>query len=444
MHPAHKRLFERFTALERAPFEEILAHQTDQAESLMRHVRRHVLPFADRVEPLFDGDEFHPERWAELPILTRQELQQAAPALADIEAPETMGDIRPFSTSGSTGEPVMVRRNELAVLVPSYMRDRLYRWHGFDTNSRIAEIGAKRDAAWPDGLTSGPWSSAGPDGAKHTLSVFTPIEQQLDWLRRVRPRYLMTLAMNLFELAEAAGPAGREIGIEAAMATGSALLPQTRELVAEHFGASVIETYGSQEVGLIAIPCPESGLMHVCADHLIVEVLDDRGEPVKPGATGRVVLTALYNYVTPLLRYELGDLVETADAPCACGRTLPAIRRVIGRIRKALAFSDGTRVRPHAIIIAAGDADVLPAKQFQIVQVAAEAFEIRFVPIDVERKPDVEAIRRRFREMVHPAIEVSLLPVREIARATSGKYEDFIYLDSDRSQPRDRRPEQSD
>lgn len=422
-------LFERFTRLEHAPFNEILSHQVAQADDLFRYIREHVPPFADRVEPLFDGDEFHPERWATLPILTRQDLQKASDALSAVEVPEEMGPISHFSTSGSTGEPVKVRRNALAVLVPTYMRDRLYRWHGFDTNARLASINISRHATWPEGRVRGPWSQMGSNGTRHNLSVFTPIDQQLEWLQRVRPRYLMTIAMNLFDLADAAGSAGRKIGVEAAIATGSTLLPQTRELVAKTFGARVIETYGSQEVGLIAIPCPETRLLHVCADHLIVEVLDDNDEPVEPGGIGRLVLTSLYNYVTPLLRYQVGDLVETADAPCPCGRTFPALRRVIGRVRKALVFSDGTRVRPHAAVLAAGNTDLLPARQYQIVQVATERFEIRYIPIDPKRLPDADAIGRRFREMVHPAVEVSLLPVTKIARAATGKCEDFVYLD---------------
>jgi phenylacetate-CoA ligase len=274
----------------------------------------------------------------------------------------------------------------------------------------------------------GPWSTFGPEGERLNLSVFTPVEQQIDWLRRMKSKYLMTLAMNLFEIAEAAGADGKDLGIEAAVASGSALLPQTRKVVAQNLGARVVETYGSQEVGLIAIECPTSGLLHVCADHLVVEVLDERGEPVGPGKTGRIVLTSLYNYVTPLLRYELGDLVETADRPCACGRTLPSLKRVIGRIRKALVFPDGTHVRPHAIILAAGDEELLPAKQFQVVQTASAKFTIRYVPLDATRYAAAEAIRARFKEMVHPEVEVTLERVSEIARAASGKYEDFIYL----------------
>lgn len=425
----HNPLFERFNRLERAPYDEILVHQAGAVESLLRYVRTHTPPFAHRVEPLFDGDEFHPERWSELPILTRQDLREAKAALAAIEPPQSMGQIKEFSTSGSTGEPVTVRRNALAVHVPTYMRDRLYRWHDFDVNARLADINASRRGVWPEGRSTGWWSLRGPEGMRHNLSVFTPLDQQLDWLQRVRPRYLITLAMNLFELAEAAGPEGREIGIEATVATGSSLLNHTRELVAENFGASVIETYGSQEVGLIAIPCPESGLMHVCADHVIVEVLDDGGNPVGPGETGRIVVTSLFNYATPLLRYELGDLVQTADAPCTCGRTFPALQGVIGRIRKSLVFSDGTRVRPHAIVIAATDTELLPARQFQIVQTGTDSFEIRYVPLETGRLPDIGTIRQRFREMVHPAVGITLLPVKQIPRAANGKYDDFIYFD---------------
>jgi phenylacetate-CoA ligase len=143
-----------------------------------------------------------------------------------------------------------------------------------------------------------------------------------------------------------------------------------------------------------------------------------------------VLLTNLFNYAMPLLRYEVGDIVETAGETCLCGRTLPALRRVVGRIRRPLEFADGVRVRPHAAVIAAGVPDLLPAKQFQIVQVAIDCFEIRYVPQNAMDQPDTENIRRRFREMVHPSVDVRLVPVTEIARGPRGKYQDFIYFDS--------------
>lgn len=176
-----------------------------------------------------------------------------------------------------------------------------------DTSARLAVIPviAPADAVWPAGKTTESWSSFDDRGTKHTLSALTPIEQQLAWLRRIRPRYLSTVVTNLHDLAAIADAADGEIGIEATVVTGSALPPYTREMAMSAFGARVIETYGSNEVGLIAIQCPESELLHICAEHLIVEVVDDDDNPVEPGGVGRVVVTALYNFATPLLRYDV-------------------------------------------------------------------------------------------------------------------------------------------
>lgn len=310
------------------------------------------------------------------------------------------------------------------------MRDRIYDWYGFDTNARMARIVGVSElrAGWPEGKVTGAWSNLGPDGTRHMLSVFTPIAQQLEWLRRVAPRYLTTIPSNLYELAEAAGGAEKEIGIEAVVTTGSALLPDARSLAGKAFGARVIETYGCEEVGLIAIECPASGHLHVGLENMIVEVLDEKDDPVEPGGIGRVVVTCLHNFATPLLRYEIGDLVETSAGPCPCGRTSPTLRRVIGRIRKAIIFPDGTRVRPHVLVTAAGVPDYLPARQFQIAQTAPETFEIRYVPREAGLRHS-ENIQERFRKMVHPAVRVVLVPVKEIPRGPRGKHEDFVYLE---------------
>jgi phenylacetate-CoA ligase len=428
---ARRNSFNVIARMERWPFEEILAHQAEEAERLMRYVREHVPPFARRVEALFEADRFCPQHWGELPVLTRPELQKATSALSGIQPPIQMGGLDLSSTSGSTGQPVKVRRTALATAIARSMRDRLYYWHGFDANARMATISPDwQDSKWPDGDTHGSWCSFGPYGTKHTLTIFVSTEEQLDWLSRVQPHYLTTIGTNLHELAETALSTGCRPAIEAAIAAGTTLAPETRSLAAEAFGARVIDLYACEEVGPVAIQCPESELLHVCAEHLIVEVLDDNGSPVEPGGTGRVVLTSLYNYATPLIRYEIGDLVETSAGPCCCGRSLPALRRIVGRDRKPIRFADGKRVRVHAAVVAVGVPEILPAKQYQIAHVAPYRFEIRYVPREGSVSPDAETICSRFREMVHPSVDVALTKVAEIAPGPRGKYVDFIYLDS--------------
>jgi phenylacetate-CoA ligase len=428
---ARRRFFEAFRRMERWPFQDILHHQAFESERLARYIRDRLPPLASRVGVLFADNEFHPERWGALPILTRTELQELTPMLDAIEPPAEMGGLERSSTSGSTGQPVRVRRTALATAAARSMRDRTYLWHRFDPNARMAAISPDwRKSAWPDGKSSGSWCSYGPAGTKHTLTIFVSAEQQLDWLRRVRPRYLTTISSNLHELAEAALANGRTLEIEAVIAAGTMLSTETRALAAEAFGARVVDLYACEEMGPIAIGCPDSQLLHICAEHLIAEVIDETGAPVDPGSTGRAILTSLYNYATPLLRYEIGDLVETAAERCPCGRSLPALRRVVGRDRKPLRFPDGAQVRVHAAVIAAGVPDILPAKQFQIAQIAPNRFEIRYVPRDMDFRPDSDLIKQRFREMVHPSVDVELVPVSEIARGPRGKYQDFIYFDS--------------
>jgi phenylacetate-CoA ligase len=428
---ARRGFLEAFRRMERWPFQDILAHQAIEAERLARYVHDRLPPLARRVDVLFEDQEFHPERWGELPILTRRELQEVTPALDAIQPPEEMGGLQRSSTSGSTGQPVRVRRTALATSVAGSMRDRVYLWHGFDPDARMATISPDwRKSAWPDGESSGAWCSYGPAGTKHTLTIFVSAEQQLDWLSRVRPRYLTTLGSNLHELAEAALANGCSVEIEAVVAAGTMLSSETRALAAKAFGARVVDLYACEEMGPIAIECPDSQLLHICVEHLIAEVIDDAGAPVEPGGTGRAILTNLYNYATPLLRYEVGDLVQTAAERCACGRSLPALRRVVGRNRRPLRFPDGTQVRVHAAVVAAGVPDILPAKQFQIAQVAPTRFEIRYVPRDTGCQPDPEIIKQRFRDLVHPSADVELVAVAEIARGPRGKYQDFIYFDS--------------
>src|SRR5581483_9756371 len=98
--------------------------------------------------------------------------------------------------------------------------------------------------------------------------------------------------------------------------------------LAEAFGARLHRWYGAAEVGLIAASCDRSlhgAALHVNADHLIVEIVDDAGRVVPPGARGRILVTDLHNFAAPYLRHELGDRGRLLAAPCSCGRALPLL-----------------------------------------------------------------------------------------------------------------------
>ena len=99
-----------------------------------------------------------------------------------------------------------------------------------------------------------------------------------------------------------------------------------------------------------------------------------------------MVLTDLHNFAMPLVRYEIGDYAE-AGGPCPCGRGLPVLRRIIGRVRNMLVTASGDRLWPY--FGARHILDVAPILQQQFVQKDYDLIEARFVteaPLGAEQE----------------------------------------------------------
>jgi phenylacetate-CoA ligase len=437
MDEIRARFVETLKRTEWMPLPELVRYQAGLAENLARYAADKAPFYAQRLRPVLRDGVFDPRGWSDIPILTRRELQDAVEDIVAIDDPTQPGWVVDSRTSGSTGIPLSVRWTWLAHTSTHAMLERLYRWHGFDPNASLAVIRflkSNTKAEWPDGLSTGPWTLEGANGSSYFLNNTTPIHRQAEWLNRIRPRYLSTNPSNLHALADEFGAAGRDIGIEAVITVGEILTQETRDLVAASLGAKVIDTYGCQELGKVALECPESGLLHICAENMIVEVLDENDQPVAPGDTGRVVLTGFYNLAMPLIRYAIGDYAETAPGPCSCGRTLPALGRVLGRQRNMFVFADNTRVWPRTAIVT-GLGRLLPLKQFKMIQTAVDRVELQYVPADPNHEPDLDAIRAQLRAKLHPTLDVTLNAVPDISYGAGGKFEDFISLVAATSRP---------
>jgi phenylacetate-CoA ligase len=201
------------------------------------------------------------------------------------------------------------------------------------------------------------------------------------------------------------------------------LSEETRVLCREVFGLPIVDAYSSMEVGYIALQCPEQPHYHLQSETVRTEVLREDGTPCEPGEVGRVVVTPLHNFATILIRYELGDYAEVGE-PCLCGRGLPVIRHIAGRVRNLLTLPDGRKVWPRLKTTAYGE--VAPVHQLQLVQTSLTHIEARFA---VDRPVTTEE-QNRLREAIHDALghpfEVSFTWFEnEIPRSPGGKFEDF-------------------
>jgi len=314
--------------------------------------------------------------------------------------------------------------------------NRVYELHEFDLSGSLAHIthDATGQSSYPAGSRGKGWNVSVPDAKLYSLEVRTPTIEQLDWLERVGPTYVMTYPNNLRAIAELALRRGNSnLKFKTFIATGEVLEDEAREVISRAFGCSVVDIYGAREVGPIAFQCPDADTYHLCAETVICELLNENGLPARSGEYGRVVVTPLYEYAMPLIRYDLGDYMLLSLVPCSCGRGLPSIDRVAGRVRNLFVMPDGTKLWPPMGPISKTLTKFMSYKQIQFIQAGVDQLEIRYVPDGAGDAPDLGRITELLRGEFHPRLQVVLAPVDRIERGAGMKIEQFVSLVGERS-----------
>ncbi len=420
-------LMQQLETTERLPPEALRARQLAQLGVLARHAAARSPHFQRRLRAagLKPGDLATGEGLRRLPPLRRRDIQQAGADLYCRAVPKGHAPLNETRTSGSTGEPVVVRRTQVTTLfwMATTLRDHL--WHERDMGGRLASIRAHL----PTPVRSRSWGSPAnllyATGPSEGMPITTDIARQVAWLERFDPHYLIVYPNNLAGLIRHAEQHGIALpSLRQLRTVGETVSPGLREQARRVLSTGIADLYSSQEVGNIALQCPESGLYHVMAESVLVEVLDENGAPCADGQVGRIAVTDLRNMATPLVRYDIGDFAEVAG-PCSCGRGLPALRRILGRERNLLLRPDGTR---HWPLVGFGKfRDVAPIQQYQLVQHSREAVEVRLVC----ERPLRAAEEAKLGEMIrgalgHPFQLRFAYFEGELPRGANGKFEEFV------------------
>ncbi|MEA2826252.1 MAG: hypothetical protein QOG43_691 [Actinomycetota bacterium] len=412
-------------------------HQLAQLAPLVEHAAATVPFYGPRLQETgwSPGQALTAEHWRRLPVLRRPELQAAGDEIRSGAVPADHGRQFTLMTSGSTGRPVQTVGTALTQLFWSTLTIRDHLWHGRDFGRKLAVIRQFPLAKAPpvEGSTSANWGSA-TDGVLRTgpavaLDIDRTVREQAAWLARERPGYLLTYPSNVVALARHFSERGEAVpGLREVRTFGEVLEPRAREACRAAWGVPLVDMYSSQEVGYIALQCPEHEHYHVQSENLLVEVVDDDGAPCRPGQVGRVVVTTLHNFATPLLRYELGDFAEVGDA-CPCGRGLPVLTRVLGRQRNMLTLPGGDQrwpnIRDPAEFASAGGPALPPLQQFQVVQKSLTALEVLLVCPRALGPDEEDMMRAYLAATLGHRFDVAFTYVVEVPRSQGGKFEDF-------------------
>jgi phenylacetate-CoA ligase len=327
------------------------------------------------------------------------------------------------STGGSTGEPVQFdldwdsndRRTAAAY--------RGYGWAG-------AAPGTRQLHLWGVPLVEQARGKRVKDAIFHRLhrrrflSTFGLGDDQFrgyfDFWNSYKPQVVVAYTGSLYDFARMIQARGLKPFSPQAIVVGAEKLhPFQRQLIEHVFAAPVFETYGSREFMLIGAECERHEGLHLTQENLLVEVLNPDGTPSREGEEGEVVVTDLFNYGMPFIRYRTGDRAIAGWTSCSCGRGLPLLRSVTGRTMDTLTTPDGRRVSgalfPHLL------KDFPSVSRFQVIQDQPDHIELRVVLSEGWNDSDRRNIENIVRSKLGQSVRFDLVKVNDIPLTGAGK-----------------------
>ncbi len=396
--------------------------QLQRLRRLLENAARHCPWHARRIrETGIDPSRLTWEDFHRLPTMTREDARRHGEEMIWREAP---GGIFRYTTGGSSGEPLVFHFGRKRQAADAACRIRGRRWWGVEPGdpevllwgapvelNRTDRIKALRDRLCNQLLLNAfEMSPERMDAYLDVLEAFQP---------KILYGYASSLAL-LAEHAERQGKRPRLDHLKVVYATGEPLYPHQREIIHTVFGAPVAAEYGARDAGLIALESPEGQLL-VNSEWIVVELLNDEGNPVADGDLGEVVVTNLASEVQPFIRYRTGDQARRSAESCRGGRGLEVLAEVAGRTTDFIVRPDGTVMHALALIYVLREEPGV--RQFKIVQKTPDLFQVQVVPEPGLWRPDrLDAIRRGLQRRLGADAQIHIDLVEHIPAERSGKY----------------------
>jgi phenylacetate-CoA ligase len=254
----------------------------------------------------------------------------------------------------------------------------------------------------------------------HYLPVMDAGGDTLRSLSSLKPSIIISTPSFMLPLVMANLEAGSPVRVRKVFTSGEMLTTGARELIKKSFSCSVSDRYGTIEAGPVAWEC-EKGGMHVFSDSILLEILDDAGNPVRGGESGNLVLTTLRKRSMPFIRYCIGDRASWG-AKCQCGRNFPVLKGLEGRMNGMLTLPSGRRF--SATTVGAALRHLPGIICFQTIQERPDFLRIRVVrdgSHNLTRAQIAEAVLRALPEPVDIEVEET----DRIEPEKNGKMRDF-------------------
>jgi phenylacetate-CoA ligase len=404
------------------PRKTILADQLESLRRLLRYATSNCPYYREKWGSLgLSSDAITSvEDFARWPLVDRDTIRENRQAMRST-APGTKFIAK--STGGSSGTPLSFDLDAAGLDRRMAAWHRGYEWAG-------AGLGTKQWYLWGVPLGQSSVAKRAKDELFHRLyrrriaNCFEMSEERASWFHRdlaeYKPDNIVAYANPLYFLAQAFERQGLIPFSPKSIVVGAEKIHDFQRAAIERvFAAPVFETYGCREFTLIGGECDRHHGFHLTAENLVVEVVDDDGNPTPDGEEGNVVITDLTNYGMPFIRYVIGDRAIAGFGECSCGRGLPLLRRVVGRKLDVIDTPSGRKIPgeffPHLL-------KEFPAvRRFQVVQESIQGIKILIEPGNGLHADVRSEVVKAVRATVGDDLEIELVRVDAIGLTGAGK-----------------------
>ena len=371
-------LFDRLIENEKKNIAALEAEREAARQALVRTALE-VSPFYRRhyAAAGFTASDIGKPGWFErLPIVTKQDLREHFDDFVD---PTLRRFMKVSTTGGSTGTPTKTGYDgRIPEEIYSWRLQSRFGVHPWDDHAYIwRDRRASKLAKFMNALMWWPTKHLKLDASFMTDASIAAF---LEKFNRLKPALLQGYVGAVSQVAQYVLDHKLRMWSPKVVWTTSAPLSNVqRALIMKAFGAPVCDEYGSCECRWIACQCEECKGLHVNVEHVHIEFVDDKNQPVPKGEYGRTLITNLEDTVFPLIRYENNDRGRWLTEPCACGRSLPCIDSVKGREVESFVLPSGKTINGEYLTTIF---DAMPdvATNFKVIQHKDLSITIEYVP----------------------------------------------------------------
>ena len=361
-----------------------------------------------------------PDQLAAIPLLTKDILRREGRRLLADNAAEFQP--RPHRSAGTTGEPIIIQMDRAR---HSVAWADMYRWWsagGWTVGDKqFVVAGAALRPRHLSGAKARLYSRLNHFEDYTAFDLTEPVmDRLLTKLESVRGgAFLRGYASSIHSLAKHAASRGWSGQVRAVFTTAETLFPEQRQQIETALHARVFDQWGCRDGGISAFECARHQGLHLAMENAVVEICRE-GQPLPDGETGDVVATDLFSYAMPIIRYRVGDVASysVADA-CACGRNLPLIASVLGRISGFLIGAGGRKI--HGEFFSHVFWETPWVKEFQIVQDVPEEIVVNIVPAAPAPSGQIAEITKLMSDRVGAGVRIRVELVDDIPVGAMGK-----------------------